>query len=403
MTLRTFNLIASLAKQHSLYLVSLLQDPGEAHGLEQLRRYCRYVAGVQVPVAASRLRLAAALLRNLVSPLPFVCQKYDVPAARALLRELIVRERFDAVHYDLLPLAVYRGEAPGLRAVLVEHNIESDLLFRRMRCERNPLRKAFLYVQWRKLRSFERAACGRFGCCIVVSQTDRQSLVAMAPDARVAVVPNGTDTRYFIPATSPARNNSLVFVGSQAWYPNRDGLRYFLRAIFAQIRAAVPDVTLDLVGKTVRGSLIPPRYRSCVRVHGQVDDIRPYVHAAAVYVVPLRIGGGTRLKILDAMAMGKAIVSTAVGCEGIEATGGEHIIIADDPETFATQTVRLLADPVARERLGTSARHLAEQRYEWKIVYATLGELYKEEITRRTRSSGSGNRGQLTAPAYTPE
>jgi glycosyltransferase involved in cell wall biosynthesis len=224
---------------------------------------------------------------------------------------------------------------------------------------------------------YERQALARFDGVLAVSDVDRQTFARLYPDAigrPVHVVPTGVDTEYFTPADpmSPPDGRSIVFTGSMDWLPNEDAMLFLCREMLPLIRREEPDVTLSIVGRAPTPAVAALAGHHGVVVTGRVDDVRPFVRDAAVYVVPLRIGGGTRLKIFEAMAMGKAVVSTGVGAEGLPVTRGEHVLLADEPHTFARAVVRLLRDVGRRRRLEDAARALVLERYDWSAVAGTL-------------------------------
>ncbi|MFH1893015.1 MAG: glycosyltransferase family 4 protein, partial [Candidatus Zixiibacteriota bacterium] len=262
---------------------------------------------------------------------------------------------------------------------LVHRNIESELLFRRSKNAPNPLSSAYLAHQGRKLRRFEQQACENFDYHTTVSEHDKKTLESIHCDIRVQVVPNGVDADYFVPGSESVTANSLIFVGGMSWYPNLDAMNYFTSDIWHLIKSKIPDLTMAMIGRN------PPRNitefakkETGFKCLGFVEDVRSHISGAAVYVVPLRIGGGTRLKILDAMAMGKAIVSTTIGCEGIDVTHGTDIIIADSAEDIASRTVELLSNRQMREEIGRNARQKALDLYSWKKVYPKLDHTYSE-------------------------
>jgi glycosyltransferase involved in cell wall biosynthesis len=211
----------------------------------------------------------------------------------------------------------------------------------------------------------------------VVSDIDGASLKSICPSVRSEIVPNGVDTEYFKPSSAPVKNDSLIYVGGMTWYPNLDAMLYFTREVWHLIVKEVPDLTMTLIGRQPSSQIADFCAKNrAFRSLGFIDDVRPYISESAVYVVPIRVGGGTRLKILDAMAMGKAIVSTSVGCEGIGVTNGKDIVIADSPDQIAGETVHLLRDAVRREELGRNARQTAERLYSWDVVYPKLDAVY---------------------------
>jgi glycosyltransferase involved in cell wall biosynthesis len=230
---------------------------------------------------------------------------------------------------------------------------------------------------------FEDRTIRRFDGILAVSNADRDTFGRLYPGAAarpIHVVPTGVDTAFFAPAgdapeaASPAASRSLIFTGSMDWLPNEDAMAFFCRDILPLLRSEEPDVTISIVGRAPTPAVRRLASEHGVTVTGRVDDVRPYMRDAAVYVVPLRIGGGTRLKIFEAMAMAKAVVSTTVGAEGLPVTAGEHLLIADEPRGFARGVVRLLRDIDKRRAVEQAARQLVVSKYDWSVVAGDLEE-----------------------------
>jgi glycosyltransferase involved in cell wall biosynthesis len=236
---------------------------------------------------------------------------------------------------------------------------------------------------------FERDAIQRFDLVLAVSDADAQTLARLyGPLSEpVHVVPTGVDTGYFAPREGPVRSRHLVFTGSMDWLPNEDGIVHFVREILPLIRQVEPSTTLSIVGRDPTPAVRRLEAEYGVTVTGRVDDVRPFVAEAAVYVVPLRIGGGTRLKIFEAMAMGKPIVSTTVGAEGLPVSDGLHLLLADTPDAFAHAVVRLLQNQTERARLGDAARHLVVNQFDWASVSGHLDAALAAAAARPARAS----------------
>jgi glycosyltransferase involved in cell wall biosynthesis len=369
---RSYHLLRVLSRVASIDLVTFHRRASLAErdldaARAALLRVCREVEIHRIPNEASRLRFAAALARNLVDREPYTVRELRSAPFRRAIEERLRAMRYDVVHFDTIDLAPYRLLVEGAATSLNHHNVESQLFERRAPYERNPLAGAYLRLQSRKLDRFEAAWYGRFDVNLFTSRVDEGRARTQAPSLRARVVPNGVDAGELRPGTEGTVRR-VVWVGGLGWFPNRDAAAFLLREIWPRVRAGCPDAELDLVGHAPR-SLLPAGWNGeGVRVHGYVPDIRPYVVRAHVFVVPIRVGGGTRLKILDAMALGKAIVTTRVGCEGIEVRGGEDLVLADTPDELAGAILRLLEDAPLRARLGANARALAERRYAWDIV-----------------------------------
>jgi sugar transferase (PEP-CTERM/EpsH1 system associated) len=384
-SLRTYHILKGAAENHSVTLVTFVQLREELghENLDHLRSLCKAVYPFRIPVDISKARLGASLFLNLFSHLPFVAKKYDAPTMRRKIRQIVETESIDLVHVDMLHLAVYIDEFRDLPKVIVNHNVESVRLYRWFKTEPNPFKKTYLGIQWLKLRSFERSVINKFNCSVVVSEIDKQLLRHMGVSTKLLVVPNGTDIDFFKPSSTKPRKNSVLWIGHMDVHTNKDAVLYFCREIYPILRKKHPKVQMTFVGSAPPEEIVEAaRKYSQIRITGFVDDIRPYVHQAAVMVVPIRIGSGTRLKILDAMAMGKAIVSTSIGCEGLDVVDGRDILIADEPKDFATKIVDLMNEDEVRTRIEISARKVAE-RYDWEKIQENQEAVYKYAMERR--------------------
>ena len=250
--------------------------------------------------------------------------------------------------------------------VLSQQNVE-HMLWKRLGRVVPSWQRPLVELESRKTRRYEARACARATLTIAVSQADRDRLRAISPGATVCAVPSGVDTAYFAPRGEPEVPGRLVFTGSMDWYPNEDAVRHFIDAILPAIRRGAPHTTVSIVGRDPSSRLRAAAARADVQVTGTVGDVRPYVGQAEVFVVPLRIGGGTRLKILEGLAMGKAVVSTTTGAEGLPLVPGTHLLQADDPLEFARAVVALLREPRRRSALGVAGRRLVRE-YSWAEV-----------------------------------
>jgi sugar transferase (PEP-CTERM/EpsH1 system associated) len=382
-SLRTYHILRSAAERHNVTLATFVQLPEQElkrENLEHLRSFCKAVYPFRIPADVSKVKLAQTLFLNLFSPLPFVAEKYDVPAMRNKIREIIKSGHIDLVHVDMLPLTIYVNEFKDLPKILVNHNVESVRLYRWFQTESILLKKAYLGIQYPKLKSFERSAMEKFDCSVVVSEKDKELLREMGVKNKLVVVPNGTDTNFFKPMGRKKLETSILWIGHMDVHTNKDAVLYFWREIYPLLRKKYPQVEMVFVGTAPPKEIADAaRSDSGVRVTGFVEDIRPYLDEAAVMVVPIRIGSGTRLKILDAMAMGKAIVSTAVGCEGLSVTDGDDILIGDAPREFADKVMRVLVDEKTRKKLENNARSLAK-KYDWEHLCKLQEDVYQSIV-----------------------
>lgn len=380
--LRTYNLLREVAARHEVYLLSFVKFKEEHEHLQELQKLCASVRCIDLPENNSRFSLTLSLLKNHFSSRPFVADKYDTTAMRAEITRIIKTQGIDLVHLDMLPLCCYLDCLKGTPVVLNEHNVESALLDRRLTTESNPLFRYYLGVQQKRLEAFETESVNNVDHVVCCSEPDRELLMEMAPSTPVAVVPNGVDTEYFQPLeNSKEMCMSLVFVGGMNWFPNRDAVQWFDKEVFPEILATIPTVRLQIIGKSTESANW--QYGQSIEVTGFVDDIRPHLSEAAVFVVPLRIGGGTRLKILDAMAMGKAIVSTSIGAEGLDVMPGRDLLIADTTQDFARAVLDLLVNRDKRFELGSAARELVKNRYQWENIALLLDKAYTQAAEGR--------------------
>ena len=382
--LRSYHMLAELSRRHRVTVITT-HAPGEDREALQTR-LPDVETVISIPHGAPKqgsLGFALALARSWGSPLPVDLLRWRVPGVRQAVAEQLRGGRTDLVVADFLSAAPNLPSRSDVPVLLFEHNVEHRIWQRLCAVERRPWRRALLAVEWRKLRRYEARACWAAASTVAVSDADRAALATLAPGARLASVATGVDTAYFTPNGVPEEPEALVFTGSMDWYPNEDAVLYLIDSILPRIRAEIPGVTLQIVGRSPSARLravaaaVPG-----VAVTGTVKDVRPHVASAQVYVVPLRVGGGTRLKILEACAMGKAVVSTSIGAEGLPLVDGEHFIAADDPAVFAGAVTVLLRDATRRRALGTSARRLVEARHSWGQVTADF-ERYCVEAAGR--------------------
>jgi sugar transferase (PEP-CTERM/EpsH1 system associated) len=369
--IRTYNMLKELKREHHVTYLTLDDGAASAEDKKNASEYCHEL--VCIP-HARREKFTPGfyyeLLLNLVSQQAYAIKKYE---SRAMRREIIDRDRqgaFDLLVCDFLAPAVNVPADLTTPAVLFQHNVEAMIWKRHHEVQTNPLKKAYLYGQWQKMRRFEREMCRRFDSVIAVSADDREQMKNEYGAEAVFDVPTGVDTEFFRPSgTVRPQAHSLVFTGSMDWLPNDDAIRYFMREIMPLIKKSVPDVTLTVVGRNPAPALVDlSKEDPSLIITGRVDDVRPYMDSAAAYIVPLRIGGGTRLKIYEAMAMEKAVVSTTVGAEGLPLTNGVELVLADEPAAFAEAVVRVLTDPDYAGELGHRAAAVVRENFGWRQV-----------------------------------
>ena len=384
--IRTWNLFRSAAGCHDVTLLAFLHSESDRRWLTTVQSLVPNVRieTVDHPDSRSRMARGWAMVRRLLSALPYTVVKYDAEAMRSRIETLIAQGGYDLIHCDQIHLAQYLIGRTDLPVVLNEHNIESSLLQRVAEVQRNPLLRRFYQIQQRKMEAYERTACASSARVLTVSAMDRDRLAGLAPKAASSIVINGVDTDYFRPAEAVPGPPNLVFTGLMNWMPNVEGVTFFIREILPLVRRAAPDLRFNVVGRDPVASLFRATEKNHgVVVTGGVPDVRPWLAGASVVVVPLLSGGGTRLKILEAMAMGKAVVSTRIGAEGLDLEDGREICIADDPFKFAERTASLLMDRAEAERIGRAARRRVEESFDWRVAGRQLLEAYELAVQAR--------------------
>jgi glycosyltransferase involved in cell wall biosynthesis len=367
---RTYNVLRLLAREFDVTALCFYRA-AERTSSDDLQRSVKglqplaHVEAFPIPQEHSKARFVFDHVRSLVSRRAYTVWAYESTEFRQRVRELVNNMEFQLVHMDSLDLVGYLPWLSGLPVVCVHHNVESALLRRRAATTRG-LAGRYIALQARLTEMEERRWCPAVSLNIAVSDADRDVFQEIAPSARFVVVPNGVDTLNFQPMDASVEG--IVFVGGYSWQPNRDAMEHFCLKVLPLLRARGIYAGVTWVGRVP--DVVKHEYaeRFGVNLTGYVDDIRPLVQRAACYVAPLLAGGGTRLKILDAWAMGKAVVSTAVGCEGLEARDGENILVRDSAEDFADGVEAVLADGELRRRLGAEARRTAEKRYNWEVI-----------------------------------
>jgi|GEM_PF-39802 len=371
--IRTGMLLEHLRSDLDVTLVSNIEPGKDGPHLGRVDRLCVEFHGVpwREPTKYS-LGFYWRVARRLFSRYPVtVINDYSAPLAAAL-RDLVSTRHYDLIVCDFVQPSLNLHGIAGPPRLLFQHNVESMIWKRHALACRHPVLRLFWLEQWRKMERFEREACRRFTGVVAVSEAD-QAVFREFGARRVFAIPTAVDAEYFRPGSAVPDGARLVFTGSMDWLPNEDAILFFADEILPRIAARVPDVTLTVVGRSPSARLRRRlEQRPAVTITGRVEDIRPHVERAAVYVVPLRIGGGTRIKLYEAMAMGKAIVSTPVGAEGLPVRDAEHLLLADKPQAFADAVVELLVDPDRRLRLGRAARAFVESEGTWPAAAAAF-------------------------------
>ena len=367
---RSYNLLRQAAHFAEVSLVALnLQGEAPERLREHREALETFCAGVEIwnlPYPWKGSRWWAEALRSPLYATTFSSRAFFSDGLCNRWERKLADYQDAVVHVDSIDLALYIAAIGRLRKVLNHHNCESALALRRAAQETNPVRRRFLQTEAWKLARLEHAHCGNFNVNMAVCEEDRKRLLAASPSAHFHVVENGVDTDYFQPIRGREEGCTAIFTGTLDWQPNLSAVRYLIGGIWPLVRQGCPDAKLILAGKNPPAEIfrlagaIPG-----VEVFPNPWDMRPLLARAAVYVCPILEGGGTRLKILDAMAMGKAVVSTTIGCEGLRVKPQRDILRRDQPGEFASAVLRLFREEDLRSVLGRSSREVAEREYSW--------------------------------------
>ncbi|HXI32800.1 MAG TPA: glycosyltransferase family 4 protein [Gemmatimonadales bacterium] len=388
-TSRTFHILRELQVGFDVTLVPYFRvnhQPDAAArdaACEALRRVATYVAD-PTPIPGEH-RLSRRIwdhVRSLGTGRPYTHYQYDSAPFAERLDAAMRAGPPDLVHLDSLDMHRWLPLLPDVPVACTHHDIDSELLRLRAQHLRSPLLRRYMGLQAGRVERLERELCPRLTLNVMMSDIDAQRLQRVAPGARTVVVPNGTDTDHLHPNGGTSAAGRVVFVGPTYSHPNRDAVEFFLQEIWPRIGAADPATSLQLVGRSAPADRARYDAEPGVQVLGQVPDIRPPLTQARCVVVPIRIGGGTRIKILDAWALGKAVVSTSIGCEGLDAVDGENILIRDTPGDFAAAVLEVLHDARLRAHLERNARCTALERYSWSLVGRRIRSAYAELLGR---------------------
>jgi polysaccharide biosynthesis protein PslH len=397
-TNRNYNILLQLRKGFEVTLIAHSRvnhqrdAAARARAVEVLEaKGIRVAATAPIGAETSRLRRMWDHSRSCLTRRAYTHYEYRNPALTEQLRSVLRQTTPALVHMDSLDLHGWLGELPAVPITCTHHSIESELLALRAEQIRSPVLARYIRYQAARLEELERELCPRFGLNLMMSELDAARLRALAPAARTAVVPNGVDTDYVRPQKEVETiRGRVVFLGPSYMFPNRDAIDFFLEESWALVRQAHPAATLTLIGRTSEADRERFERVPGVRSVGYVDDVRPYLAEAECCIAPLRVGGGTRLKILDYWAMEKPVVSTSIGCEGLETADGDNIFIRDDGKSFAEAVSLVLSERGVRQAVGIAGRRIADERYSWNAIGRTLRKTYRELLASAMKAPGSG-------------
>ncbi|HWQ93588.1 MAG TPA: glycosyltransferase [Clostridia bacterium] len=371
-----FNPIKYLSRRHEIVLVSFA-EANDADNIRALGKYCTEVRTLVAPKGNRYSRL----VKGLFTDPPGSAGTYFDPRLGELIRASIRDFDIDVVELQHLNTAAYLPYAAGAPVILREHNVEYKVWERHGQHARSIMERMFVRLCTPRIRHYEARMAERFARCITVSKADERYLRKIAPGAKVLTIPSGVDTEYFAPLTNIAEEPcTMVLTGSFEWKPKQHNLRVLATEIFPRIKAKLPEAKLYIVGKGVPETLRREVEANGAVVTGPVPDVRPYVHSATLVLNYLESGGGIALKVLEAMAMRKPVLSNALGCEGIDVSAGKDAVIADGVQEFADSAVLLLGNRSLRDDLANSGYEMVKRKYAWSQLAGVFEQCYQSVL-----------------------
>lgn len=399
--IRTYQMLKELRKEHEITYLTLDDGNAAPDARDLSSEYCSNLITVPHSVAPKfNPRFYAEIAGNLFSELPYFIAKYHSPAMRQKIEDVLAENAHDILVCDFLHPAINLPDEINIPTLLFQHNVEAMIWKRHYQVANNFGKRAYLRSQWHRAVTFEKQTCSRFDAVVAVSRDDAEVFRNDYGHGRVFDIGTGVDTDYFTPVNGDRTTKpNIVFTGSMDWLPNSDAVQWFIKEIFPLIKQEVPEATFTVVGRDPFPDLLELAKRdTAIRVTGRVDDVRPYMREAAVFVVPIRIGGGTRLKIFEAMAMGLPVVSTTVGAEGLPVTDGNEIVLRDSPDTFSRSVISLLQDRQMASKTAETACRVVRDKFGWSSIAKQFEEIVVEVIdTRKDAAAGLESIGHMQA------
>jgi sugar transferase (PEP-CTERM/EpsH1 system associated) len=378
--IRMYHLMKNLAKNHEIYLVSFVQNEVEFQAMDRMNEFCKLVKCVYRP-GYIRTNLIQRIFKFFMGTSYYIDDFKSVDMKKAI-RSLASSYKFELAHFDFIEVGQYVDDVKGIPTVLTEHDIFYLKTCRYLKAKQQVIEKLVTFKEWIKLYQYEPKIWDKFDRVIVTSDHDASLIKSRRPKVNVSIVPNGVDTEYFAVkkiAEITTDKLSLVYTGTLNNVANRDAVLFFYNKIFHLIKNKIPEIKWYIVGRAPTYAIQELGEKdSRIIIAGAVEDVRPYIAKASVYVVPIRIGSGTRLKILEAMAMKKAVISTSIGCEGLNVQHNKNILIADNPQQFANLVIRAINNQPLRLKLGENGRKLVESEYDWKICAEKMEQVFVE-------------------------
>jgi glycosyltransferase involved in cell wall biosynthesis len=385
---RSYYLLREISRYHDIDLLAFnqkglmstfykTQEEGKKNAHNYLSEYCSSVSFIDIPSDASLSHKRKLALKSLFTKMPYTLNWLLSPDFEKELSRHLANNDYDFVHFDTISLAPYIDLCATTPTSLDHHNIESHMLYRRASKESNLLKKIYFWQEGSRLEQFEKIFCPMFDFNFTCSEIDSKRLEKISPESKVHTISNGVDIDYFDPIPFVKKEDRLLFIGTLNWYPNIEAVQFIAKKIFPSLKKIRPGIHIDIIGAHPPQELVElSNEEPNFHVHGFVDDIRPYFRKAKLYICPIKDGGGTKLKILDALSMGMTIVADPIACEGIDVENKKNVIFAENPEQYVKTICDLLSDPDKRVNLEKNARNLAVTKYSNESVGKSLQDLF---------------------------
>tara|TARA_B100000408_G_scaffold138583_1_gene132794 strand:- start:9202 stop:10434 length:1233 start_codon:yes stop_codon:yes gene_type:complete len=384
--LRSHHLVNELSKHHEIHLIAFNQktliepyfenyEKGTAIAFEKMQKICKRVHFFDSPMDKSKLSKPLCALKSLVTKYPYNINWLHLAEYGELVEKWHDEENYDLIHCDTISLAPYVEGINNCVLSLDHHNVESHMLIRRAELNSNPFKRFYFKQEGRRVEKFEQKFCPQFDTNLTCSELDSNRFKEFCPSASFIEIPNGVDINAFVPSSTKPKPASLIFIGTLDWYPNTRAVRYIANEIWPKLKKLISGIEVNIIGAGAPSDLIKfSESEENFNVLGFVDDLKPYLNDATAYVCPIDDGGGTKLKLLDAFASGKAVVAHQVACEGLRVEDGEHVLIANDPDTYCQQIQRLVNDEALRQKLEKNARKHAEDFFSFSSIGKQLAD-----------------------------
>lgn len=390
---RSFNLIKEVSKRHNLHVLAFNQKAllssteSLQFAVKELSRVCKSIEAFPIPSEERKYGRYQLYLKCLFARSSFSSVWLLSKDMEKRIIEAIEEFRIDLVHFDTISLAPFIRATGKCKKVLNHHNVESAMMLRRAANEQNVFKKCYVLLEGYKLRAYERAICREFDLNLTCSRLDSERLLSQIPELKVEEIPNGVDLDYFVPLNGEKENYSMVFAGGMNWYPNRAAMIFFADHIWPLLMKEIPANKMTVIGIEPPEKLVKiAEQNKNFRVTGFVDDVRPYIDKALIYVCPIQDGGGTKLKILDALAMGKAVVADPIACEGIDVEDGVSVMFAKTPQEYLKKIKSLFDSPRLIDKLGNNGRKLIADKYSFSDIGRRLATSYERVFCSSKRA-----------------